>query len=61
MTKYYSFFAKKGQNLMKCISWNVNGLRAVMKKGFMDVFIVKVFIASIYRKLSVGFSSTFSK
>ena len=23
---------------MKCISWNVNGLRAVMKKGFMDVF-----------------------
>ena len=38
MTKYYSFFAKKGQNLMKCISWNVNGLRAVMKKGFMDVF-----------------------
>ncbi|MGI6440639.1 MAG: exodeoxyribonuclease III [Peptoniphilaceae bacterium] len=23
---------------MKLISWNVNGLRAVMKKGFMDVF-----------------------
>ncbi|MGM0125153.1 exodeoxyribonuclease III [Enterococcus sp. AZ194] len=23
---------------MKCISWNVNGLRAVMKKNFMDVF-----------------------
>lgn len=23
---------------MKCISWNVNGLRAVMKKGFMDIF-----------------------
>lgn len=23
---------------MKCISWNVNGLRAVMKKGFMDTF-----------------------
>ncbi|WP_301860386.1 exodeoxyribonuclease III [uncultured Megasphaera sp.] len=23
---------------MKCISWNVNGLRAAMKKGFMDVF-----------------------
>ncbi|WP_311517313.1 exodeoxyribonuclease III [uncultured Megasphaera sp.] len=23
---------------MNCISWNVNGLRAVMKKGFMDVF-----------------------
>lgn len=23
---------------MKCISWNVNGLRAVMKKGFMDFF-----------------------
>ncbi|WP_071645373.1 exodeoxyribonuclease III [Planococcus versutus] len=24
---------------MKLISWNVNGLRAVMKKGFMDFFI----------------------
>lgn len=23
---------------MKCISWNVNGLRAVIKKNFMDVF-----------------------
>lgn len=23
---------------MRCVSWNVNGLRAVMKKGFMDVF-----------------------
>lgn len=23
---------------MKCISWNVNGLRAVIKKGFMDTF-----------------------
>lgn len=23
---------------MKLISWNVNGLRAVMKKGFMDIF-----------------------
>lgn len=23
---------------MKCISWNVNGLRAAMKKGFMDTF-----------------------
>lgn len=23
---------------MKLISWNVNGLRAVMKKNFMDVF-----------------------
>lgn len=23
---------------MKLVSWNVNGLRAVMKKGFMDVF-----------------------
>ncbi len=24
---------------MKCISWNVNGLRAIMKKGFEDVFV----------------------
>ncbi len=23
---------------MKCISWNVNGLRAAVKKGFVDVF-----------------------
>jgi exodeoxyribonuclease III len=23
---------------MKCISWNVNGLRACLKKGFMDAF-----------------------
>ncbi|MEG2597550.1 MAG: exodeoxyribonuclease III, partial [Oscillospiraceae bacterium] len=23
---------------MKLISWNVNGLRACMKKGFMDFF-----------------------
>ena len=23
---------------MKLISWNVNGLRAVVKKGFMDFF-----------------------
>lgn len=23
---------------MKLISWNVNGYRAVMKKGFMDAF-----------------------
>lgn len=22
---------------MKCVSWNVNGIRAVMKKGFADV------------------------
>ncbi len=24
--------------MTKFISWNVNGLRAVMKKGFMDTF-----------------------
>ena len=23
---------------MRLISWNVNGLRAVMKKGFEDIF-----------------------
>ncbi|MET1240698.1 exodeoxyribonuclease III, partial [Enterococcus faecalis] len=27
----------KGVSTMKCISWNVNGLRAVVKKNFMDV------------------------
>ena len=25
---------------MKCVSWNVNGLRAVVKKGFMDAFVM---------------------
>lgn len=25
-------------NMLKCISWNVNGFRAVVKKGFMDFF-----------------------
>ena len=24
---------------MKCISWNVNGIRACMQKGFMDYFL----------------------
>ena len=24
---------------MKCISWNVNGLRACLKKGFMESFV----------------------
>ena len=24
---------------MRLISWNVNGLRAVLKKGFTDVFV----------------------
>ena len=28
----------KGNKEMKCISWNVNGLRACMKKGFSDFF-----------------------
>ena len=23
---------------MKCISWNVNGIRACVKKGFLDFF-----------------------
>ena len=23
---------------MKCVSWNVNGLRAVAKKGFDEIF-----------------------
>ena len=25
-----------GVHLMKLISWNVNGLRAILKKGFVD-------------------------
>ena len=28
----------KGRESMKLISWNVNGLRACMEKGFMDFF-----------------------
>lgn len=30
--------SEKEKFAMKCISWNVNGLRAVVKKNFMDVF-----------------------
>lgn len=29
---------ERGLFLMKFISWNVNGLRAVVKKGFIDIF-----------------------
>ena len=28
----------KEEQLMKFISWNVNGLRACMKKGFLDFY-----------------------
>jgi len=28
---------KKGENLMRFISWNVNGIRAIEKKGFIDI------------------------
>lgn len=35
---------------MKCISWNVNGLRAVVKKNFMDVFNELMQIFSVYKK-----------
>ena len=30
--------AERSETAMKMISWNVNGLRAVMQKGFMEVF-----------------------
>ena len=35
---------------MKCISWNVNGLRAVVKKNFMDVLMNWMQIFSVYKK-----------
>ncbi len=35
---------------MKCISWNVNGLRAVVKKNFMDVFNELDADFSVYKK-----------
>ena len=31
-------YQQKGSRIMKCISWNVNGLRACMQKGFPEVF-----------------------
>ena len=30
--------AERSETAMKMISWNVNGLRAVMQKGFMEAF-----------------------
>lgn len=35
---------------LKYISWNVNGLRACMKKGFMQSFKELMQIASVCRK-----------
>ncbi len=34
----YSDIFDKGENKMKFVSWNVNGFRAVLNKGFADVF-----------------------
>jgi exodeoxyribonuclease III len=31
-------FTTRGENKMKLISWNVNGLRACVQKGFLDFF-----------------------
>src|SRR5690554_2559859 len=33
-----SFVNEMGNKKMKCISWNVNGIRACVKKGFLDYF-----------------------
>lgn len=38
MTNIDMFKNKHGGGKMKLISWNVNGLRAAMKKGYMDYF-----------------------
>ena len=32
------YLVKERKTAMKFISWNVNGLRAVMKKGFPEIF-----------------------
>lgn len=37
ISRYTNGF-KGSEFLKKFVSWNVNGLRAVMKKGFMDIF-----------------------
>lgn len=37
---------QKGERNMKLVSWNVNGLRACLEKGFMDIF--KKFDADIF-------------
>ena len=37
---------------MKLISWNVNGLRACVKKGFEDFFKGRMQTFSVYRKQS---------
>ena len=34
----YDFLRQKGRMPVKMISWNVNGIRACVKKGFMDYF-----------------------
>ncbi|EHM39459.1 hypothetical protein HMPREF0080_01498 [Anaeroglobus geminatus F0357] len=34
----YTYLVKERKTAMKFISWNVNGLRAVMKKGFPEIF-----------------------
>lgn len=33
----YTLEKRKVVDFMKCISWNVNGIRAVMQKGFIDI------------------------
>lgn len=35
---------------MKFISWNVNGLRAIVKKNFMDVFKQQMQTSFAFRK-----------
>ena len=35
---------------MKLISWNVNGIRAAIKKGFLDYFNEQMLIYSVYKK-----------
>lgn len=37
---------------MKLVSWNVNGLRACMGKGFMDFSRKRMRIFSVFRRVS---------
>ena len=39
---------------MKLISWNVNGIRAALKKGFMDYFNLKNISADTDMRRSLG-------
>lgn len=38
MVNFHNHHSKEKEQFMKLVSWNVNGLRACVKKGFLDYF-----------------------